>query len=98
MCALHKRLYYTNADVNPELLTSWRGNDNSPELGAVSIMISGNRPSASHLLAKYPLYRLAILDGREEDLVKDYPLSLMPVISKVSSRLLVLNAILCSYQ
>lgn len=70
------------ADVNPELLTSWRGNDNSPELGAVSIMISGNRPSASHLLAKYPLYRLAILDGREEDLVKDYPLSLMPVISK----------------
>lgn len=42
-------------------------------------------------MSEYPGHRLAILDGREEDLRYNYPLSLMPVISKVCSVRIILD-------
>ncbi len=65
------------------MLSSWSGDTNEAVPGPVSIMISGDRPAASHLFRAYPDRRLAILDGREGDLDAGLPLSFMPIISKV---------------
>lgn len=83
--ALHSEDGYvlTFAEKHPGVLSSWDGDSNEATPAAMTVMISGARPSAQHLFQRYPQRRLAILDGREGDLDADYPLSFMPVISKV---------------
>lgn len=43
-----------DAEEEPGLLASWHGHDNAISApGAVTVMISGERPAASHLLRCY---------------------------------------------
>ena len=59
-----------------KMISHWKGNNMFPS--AVNLMISGNRPIEEILLA--PI-RYVQIDGRLEDLGKNYPTELMPVIS-----------------
>lgn len=59
-----------------DMLSSWRGDKHYP--GAISILLSGNRPIEK--VRKEPL-RIVQIDGRITDLGKNYPASLMPIIS-----------------
>jgi len=59
-----------------DLLTRVR--DGAPKAGAVTVVISGNRPQAT-IVADSPRY--AAIDGRLSDLDTDMPSHLMPLIS-----------------
>lgn len=65
------------------MLTQYIDNEAIP--GAITLMITGQRPI--HTMAA-ERERWACLDGRPEDLGKGYPVSLMPLISEKYSKIL----------
>jgi hypothetical protein len=60
-----------------DMLTCWE--NGQEKQGAVLIFLSGNRPVET---VSKETFRLVALDGRLEDLDKNYPNALMPVISE----------------
>lgn len=59
-----------------EILTHW--NDGTVHQGALLVFLSGNRPVETVMKEKM---RWVAIDGRPDELDKDYPTELMPVIS-----------------
>ena len=60
-----------------DMLNYWEGG--KPRKGKVTVILSGQRPIE---IVEYERLRMVTLDGRPEDLVKDYGPDLMPFISQ----------------